>query len=391
MLKRFVGCIVLLSATSVFGADKAADKAKEEQIQLKVAMNKIYQSLQELLPLSIEPGGFKHATQQKKVKAALQTLSTEAKWIRQHAAPQDQGFAFLSESLASDATGAYRHFTQGRTAESQFLIRHVTENCIACHSRLPSSDAHPSKTLFTKIDAKRFNKDQRALLLIATRQFDDAMKTFEDMFNDPTFLKSQAVLLNPFLDYLSVAVRVRGDYGRARGTMEKVLAHGSLPDRIADDVRMWVVALKALEKNPPAGGDKLETAKALMANGKKEMEYPTDRSGLIYYLAASGLLNQYIHDDKPTDPKKLGEAYYLLGMAETVTGRSYWLSQTDRFLEAAIRTAPSAPYARKAFNLLEENIVMGYSGSSGTHIPADVQAKLKELGRLVRGDQAKSK
>lgn len=385
MLNRIVWGMAFVSVTAL-GAQTAEDTA-----QLKVAMNKIYHSLQDLLPLSLEPGGFKHASQQRKVKAALQTLSSEAKWIRQHAAPEDQGFAFLSESLAADAAGAYRHFNEGRTAESQFLIRHVTENCIACHSRLPSGDAHPSKTLFNSIDAKRLNKDQRALLLIATRQFDDAMKTFEDMFNDPSFLKSQAVLLNPFLDYLSIAVRVKGDYARARATMEKVLTRTELPERVGDDVRMWVASLKQLEKNPPVGGDKLEKAKELMANGKKEMEYPTDRSGLIYYLAASGLLNQYIHDDKPSDPKKLGEAYYLLGMAETVTGRSYWLSQTDRYLEAAIRTAPSAPYARKAFNLLEENVVMGYSGSSGTHIPADVQAKLKELGRLVRGDQAKGK
>lgn len=386
MLKRFVWCVALLGATVGIAAESV-----EESAQLKVAMNKIYQSLGELLPLSLEPGGFKHASQQKKVRSALKTLSTEAKWIRAHAKPQDQGFAFLSESLSADATDAYRHFNDGRLAESQFLIRHVTENCIACHSRLPSGDAHPSKKLFNEIDAKRFNEDQRALLLIATRQFEEAMTVFESMFNKPNYLATSTVLLNPFLDYLSVAVRVRGDYGRARLTLEQVLSKGVLVERVGDDVRAWIAALKQLEKNPPVDGDKLAKAKELMASGKQEMEYPTDRSGLVYYLAASGLLNQYIHDEKPSDPKKLGEAYYLLGMAEAVTGRSYWLSQTDRYLEAAIRTAPSAPFARKAYNLLEENIVLGYSGSSGTHIPADVQEKLKELSRLVRGEQAKGK
>lgn len=385
MLNRIVWCMAFVSAAA-FAAPSAKDQA-----ELKVAMNKIYQALQELLPLSLEPGGFKHASQQKKVKEALATLSSEAKWIRRHAEPDDKGFAFLADSLVADATGAYRHFNEGRTAESQFLVRHVTENCIACHSRLPSDDAHPSKKLFNAIDGKRLNKEQRALLLIATRQFDDAMKTFEDMFNDRAFLSSQAVLLNPFLDYLSVAVRVKGDYARARATLEKVLGYGALPERVTDDVTAWVNSLKQLEQKPPVGSDKLEMGRNLMASGKKEMEYPTDRSGLIYYLAASGLLNQYIHDDKPADASKLGEAYYLLGMAEAVTGRSYWLSQTDRYLEAAIRTAPSAPYARKAFNLLEENVVLGYSGSSGTHIPGDVKAKLHELNRLVRGAKASEK
>ena len=73
------------------------------------------------------------------------------------------------------------------------------------------------------------------------------------------------------------------------------------------------------------------------------------------------------------------EAYYLLGVAESYISRSHWISETEFFLETAIRTNPQSKTARKAYVVLEEYIVLGYSGSSGTHTPADVQKSSKNF------------
>jgi len=70
-----------------------------------------------------------------------------------------------------------------------------------------------------------------------------------------------------------------------------------------------------------------------------------------------------------------GEAYYLLGVVEWGVGRSFWASETELFLEAAIRMGPKQPYARAAFDLLEEFLVSGYTGSAGTNVPADVEQR----------------
>ena len=45
--------------------------------------------------------------------------------------------------------------------------------------------------------------------------------------------------------------------------------------------------------------------------------------------------------------------------------------------------APRSPHAEKAYALLEEYTVLGYSGSGGIHVPPDVQARLDELYALV--------
>ena len=51
-----------------------------------------------------------------------------------------------------------------------------------------------------------------------------------------------------------------------------------------------------------------------------------------------------------------------------------------------LRLAPGQPIARKAYGLLDEFLVAGYSGSGGTHVPPDLHAKLEQLRRIAEGD-----
>ena len=51
------------------------------------------------------------------------------------------------------------------------------------------------------------------------------------------------------------------------------------------------------------------------------------------------------------------EACYLLGVIESRIGRSFWLSQTEFYLEQAILLAPDRAFANDAYELLEEFLV----------------------------------
>ena len=94
------------------------------------------------------------------------------------------------------------------------------------------------------------------------------------------------------------------------------------------------------------------------------------RDGLIEYLTAAAILNRYVHSH-PDHGTDVAEAYYMLGITESLLGRTFWLSKEEFDFESAIRLAPVAPFAQKAYNLLEESYTFGFSGSSGTHIPDD--------------------
>jgi hypothetical protein len=96
------------------------------------------------------------------------------------------------------------------------------------------------------------------------------------------------------------------------------------------------------------------------------------------------VLHRYI-DSVPKQKEQLAEAFYLLGVSESHVNHSYWISETEYFLEVAIRMAPQAEFARSAFNFLEDLTTAGYSGSAGVNIPGDVKMRIEELRCLVEG------
>ena len=57
----------------------------------------------------------------------------------------------------------------------------------------------------------------------------------------------------------------------------------------------------------------------------------------------------------------LAEAYYLLGVAESFISRTLWMSETEFFLETAIRLAPKSVSARQAYAFLEEYVLIRYT------------------------------
>jgi hypothetical protein len=83
----------------------------------------------------------------------------------------------------------------------------------------------------------------------------------------------------------------------------------------------------------------------------------------------------------------MAEAYYLMGVTESLLGHSFWVSRQDFYLESAIRIAPGSSFSSKAYALLEDSLVSGFTGSSGTNLPDDVTELLSELKTMI--DNAK--
>ena len=106
------------------------------------------------------------------------------------------------------------------------------------------------------------------------------------------------------------------------------------------------------------------------------------RAGLVDYIAASSLLHRY-RVEAPRSKSEQAEAYYLLGGAESRVGRTFWLSQTEFYLDTSIRLDPGGARAEAAFDLLEEFVISGYTGSAGSDVPTDVRERLLELRQRI--------
>lgn len=354
--------------------------AEPSDPEVRDIMGEIVESLQVVLPLSLDDTRFGDPSNRAAIELALERLAHNSQRLEEHGAGRDAGFAFLSANLARDSMDIKTRFDQGRVSESRFLLHHLTDTCVACHSRLPDDRPHPlGRRLIEDPAIAALPPEERVQLEIATRQFERALSTYESIFSDPATSLVELDLTGHFENYLEICLRVQEDPQRAISTFQRLASRDDLPDRLQVELNTWIDSLQTLQKTHH--GPPLERARELIRTDAENLRR-RDASELIPLVAASAVLQRYVAT--PGNSRRdQGEAYYLLGVIESRIGRTMWAWQTEHLLEAAIRLGPSEEYADEAFDLLEEFLVSGYSGSSGTHVPADVRERLDELDALM--------
>lgn len=377
----------LLGASALLAAPAGRADERGDAEATRARMDGIFESIRVLLPLSLDEGALRDPQRRAEIQAALDALAADGAALADHGRGRDAGFGFLSRSLARDTRDIRDRFAAGRPAEARFLLLQLTDDCVACHSRLPSSEKFPDGAAFvSREQIASLPLEQRAVLELATRQFDRALASYERLFAAPDRDPSSFDLEGHLDDYLELCLRVEDDPARALRSFETLRTRGDLSESLRNNLDSWIAALRRMEADPPQGPP-LEMAAGLIALGESHSRFPADRRALVEYVAASGILHRSVASREPTDPE-LGRAYYLLGVVESRTGRSLWLSQAEHYLEASIRLGPDQPWAPDAYALLEEFVAAGYSGSSGEHVPADVQQRLDELRGLIEAPAA---
>ena len=350
----------------------------------QVTMQHLFRDLSIVFYLSLDDDKFQDAANRDEILTALYALAANAEQLSAHgielSAPND----FLRRSLVRDANEAVMRFRQGHFEGSRFLLDQLMTNCFTCHSRLPTERRfEPGDRFLDQIGVESLPAEDQIRVQVATRQFEAALSTYEKMFSSRTVSPSQIANSGAFEDYLKICVRVEKDCNRAATTFETIRRREDVPLFLDIRLERWVEDLKEIDKSDAKkGSDPLDRGRVLLRDAQYRCAFPNDPQGTVLFVAASGCLHRYLKTS-PSDPTRLAETYYLLGVAEAHVSTSYWRSETDYLLETAIRTAPSSVYARMAYNFLEEYTASGYTGSSGVNIPPEAQERLDELRSLL--------
>jgi hypothetical protein len=362
----------------------AAHAATQNPTQ--ASMRDIFEALSIAFIPSLNEQQFQAPANRQRIRKALGALAEHAAQIESHGQGVVPRFDFLRRSLVRDAQGALQRYERGEYQAAQFILHQLTQNCFACHAKLPSPQPSTlGKPFLETAQIADLSLQERARLAVATRQFDTALETYEALFRSPMLTAGEISLMGAFEDYLKIAIRVRGDFERAMATLQTFRQRSDLPQYLTEYMVNWVEALHELRFRQDQG-EAVSRARALIQEAQLRNRFPVDRLGLVHFVVASSLLQRFIDAD-PVNQAQLAEAYYLLGVAESHISRSLWVSETEFFLETAIRLSPRSPYARKAYAFLEEYVLTGYTGSAGLHLPEDVRTHLEELRRLVGNPQ----
>jgi cytochrome c556 len=342
-------------------------------------MADIVSALEVALPLAQDRAAFEAESNRDEIRSALRELARNASALELHGGDDTPGFHFFSRRLAEDAAEISRRFRAGSLDEARFLLNQVVDDCAGCHVRLPDLREHavgvPLTTRLAGGPART-----RVKLLIATRQFDAALDSYEALFAAKEISPSALDFEGAIEDFLVVAVRVRADFARADRALAAIEARGDAPSYLAHLLASWRAALKALA--PYESSSTLVEAREVLAKAQAQRRYPADRSALVHDLVASALLHRALARGLAS-PDETAEASYLVGLAELRNDPSRGLPQAEAYLEAAIRAAPNSDIARDAYGVLEEQTVLGWMGSAGLDVPEDVRAWLGELRALA--------
>jgi len=383
-----VALLKLLVASVVTGiilvAGQYAD-AKTSGPSTQEIMQANFAAISTAFGASFDPIEFEAPENRKRIRDALEALAKNAGQLSAHGKDPNLESEFLRNSFLRDAKDALRAYKAGYYPESRFVLHQMIDNCIGCHTKLPSDSGFEAQGSFLAgVDTQKLKSSDRVRLQVATRQFGAALETYEQMFRMQELTPRQIDLDGAFQGYLEVAVQVRAEYGRAAATLRLFSERKDVPGYLQNRIDAWTGALDQLAKNPPPGDSGLSEAERLIKIAREQSIFPEDPNALVYYVTAAGVLHRYI-DSGPKQKEQLAEAFYLLGVSESHMNHSYWISETEYFLEVAIRMAPKAEFARSAFNFLEDLTTAGYSGSGGVNIPGDVKMRIEELRRLVEG------
>jgi hypothetical protein len=346
-------------------------------------MTELIEALRIALPLSLSADDFAAPANQPKLERALRRLRDGAGGLAQHGQKGDVGFSHLSSTLAADAAEIYRRFETGRIDEARFLLGELSNDCVACHARLPyERDSEIGRALWNAVDVGALPLHERVRLQVATRQFGPALESYESLLRSDLIAPSQLDLGGYLSDYLAIAIRVRGDLARPRRHLDTWRRRPDVPAYLQDLAKLWVDALARLDK-PREEGQEVRDARLVLEQGRQLRRFPADRAGLVHDLVASGMLHRWVTRlGAPTAAS--ADAYYLLGVTELRIGSTYWLTEPESYLEAAIRAAPGQPAARNAYIVLEEATWLGYTGAgSPDELPPEIAKWLETLRRLA--------
>lgn len=348
-------------------------------------MHQVFEALSSLLPASLSEGALRDPAQRDHYQLAFEQLAQAAGRLADHGTERDTVFQTLSRSLADDAEDAASLYARGRVEEASFQLQQLTGRCVACHARLPSAREFPlADRLMSREQVSELSPEERARLYVATRRFDSALGTWEALFAQPGSSPAWLDRGGQLVDYLTVAVRVTDEQDRAAATLRKLARRSDTPAYLESRLGRWAEALSGAEKGSDSDARIVE-AKALLERAESLGDFPSARDGLVYELRASGALQQYVHENRttPRPDEDLAEAFYLLGVIEARTAWSYWIPQTESYMEAALRAAPAGPRANQAYERIEETLLTDYGATTDAELPDEERKRLTELRKLM--------
>lgn len=381
----------LLNSSQTFGAGAEVPA----NVSWKVRMQAMMKEALILFPFAFNDEKFNDPKNAPTIHASLDALVKYSEELKGHAShfkreeglKIDPSFPFIAEAFESELIHAQSRFDHGadKNKEAQGFLRSAIAKCMLCHSQTsigPELELDPFKPQFAALSVS-----DRFLAFTATRQFDKALGVLEDSAKELKQTKPKyADLDRSTRAAIAILVRVKRDPKRAVEFIDKMTAVDTAPSIYKNDLKGWKKSLLAWQAEKPVS---LTSARMLFEEATKIKQSaekahklaPNYENVDVPLLRSTGLLHDLL-SNYPKSEYRAKSYMMLASNYEALPGFAIW-DLSDEYLGACIQENPHSEVGEKCFRLYDESITLGYSGSSGTHIPDTVKEQLARLKKLA--------
>ncbi len=402
-MKRFARLIMLVSLTtaSCTSSEKPqlAEASQSEgqtsagnsrQLNWSVKMQDLSQALNKLLPLVSDTKAFNDPINEVSIRDATSRLKKLSHQVRALDKPSaDPAFESIARMLDEDLARAVSSLATGNRDYARLTIRESIGYCIQCHTQTSSGPNFPKLQL--SFDPSSLSPLGRGDFYAATRQFDRALAAYQEGVKDSDYAKRDIFGWERAVkSALAIAVRYKQSPRESQMIARYVQGNKAAPESLKSAAKSWNLSIadwnKQNKSKRPDSNVALAQKLIDQADARQDVSSPQD----VPYLRASALLHQWLSEN-PAKPGQANleraKALWLAGRAAEASRELNFWTLHERYYELCIDDAPKTETAKACFALLSDSVITGYTGSSGTNLPAEEERRLSRLKVRAFGDQ----
>lgn len=320
-----------------------------------------------------------------KVKRVYEiTKKLDGKLIHAQLPDSDPALPYIAGLLKDDIERAYQSLQEGHSEYAKGVVRSSVAYCIACHTRTKGGTEFPLLKAFSE-PLKRASWIERIEMQAATRQFEPAVEEVMSQLKKPSLSGVSSLDLDRAARIaLSIAVRAKQDPDQAQLLAQAVMKSQSASAAMKESAAAWlkdIAAWKAeKDKKYSSDSEALVAARKLVQAGQND-ELPVGVHAEVKFLRASVLMHELLK--KPLKDEQSAEALYIIGLSYDALRELGLWSLHEMYFLTCVKKAPHTVLAERCYARYDESVTMGYTGSSGVHVPKAVRDHLSKVKQLA--------
>ena len=349
-------------------------------------MNQAFEALSKLVPYLTSDDKFQEKKNSKLIEENLLKIQQAFKAAGHEGLVKQDIFLPSYKLVQQNLSESLNSFKKGNKDFSLWRLKELTAICLDCHTRLPGQIPSSYELSGIDVDHSRFEDSYNlGIAQLIVRRYVDAKTSFTRSIDQKILKGEMKDLLNPFKQILLIETKVNKNAEAMITLIDHYKEKKGIPLEIKQNLLNWRKQLshwvtKKISNDSLKSDKEVESFIQSFAAPLTKIATLEDGHD-VDHLFISGYLSNYMFRTPQTS---LGpDLNFWIGRSEKYLKRENFFGSGDLFFKQCILKYPKNEMAKKCYDEFKDSVEFEFSGSSGTHIPAEMKDELKKLKALI--------